>query len=150
MSKHGFKARYVAGLMPAVGSATLPQGSLYSVAAQGFSLIEASWFTVGATGGRRVALYRLTTAGTPGAAVTEAKYDDDAPTSLCQAFLTHTVAPTLGDRLTTMPVQNAAATGIYVGWHDRPIECPVGTANGVGFVPNPAAGNADVVFVWDE
>lgn len=133
-----------------VGSSTLPQGSIYAAAAVGFSLIEAGWFPGGATGGRRVWLYRLTSQGTPGSSAARAKLDPDSVASSCTVFGTHTIAPALGDRLHQMPVQNAIGSGIFFGFHDAPLEVPVGTANGVGIVPATAAGAADVTWVWEE
>ena len=38
--RSGYKARYISAMDCAAGSATLPQGSLYAVAATGYSLLE--------------------------------------------------------------------------------------------------------------
>lgn len=151
MANHGVKARYVGSIIAApVGSATLPQGSLYAAASTGFALIEAGWFGNSTTGGKRVQLNRLTTLGTPGAVQTAGKFDDDAPAAVCQVRDTHTVGPTLGDRLHQVPSLNAAQQGLWYGWHDDPLEVASGTGNGIGFLPTVAAGNTDVTFVWEE
>ncbi len=142
-------SRYVSGFNATIGSATLPQGSLYASASVGYSLIEAAWFSGNVTA-KRVQLIRLTTTGTQGAAQTAGKYDDDSATATASPRTTHTVAPTLGDRLHGCPSVAAAETGIVYSFHDRPIECPLGTANGIGFLPTTASGAAGIMFVWDE
>jgi hypothetical protein len=149
-SKSGYKARYVSGFDAPVGSATLPQGSVYAVAACGFSLLEAMWMRSGAAAGQNIRLQRLTTLGTPGATQAAGNYDGDFSTPQCLPVTTHTVAPTLGDRLHGY----RPATSISQGWcwtfRDEPVEIPIGTANGLGILPTTASGAADVTFVWEE
>ncbi len=142
-------SRYVSAFNALVGSATLPQGSLYSAAAVGAALIEAG-FNSGNANQKKIQLQRLTSLGTAGAGQVEGKFDNDGPAASCTAFATHTVAPTLGDRLHGFSSPATTQTGITYGFHDRPVEVPVGTANGIGFLPTTALGGTDVVFVWDE
>ncbi len=144
-------ARYIAAIAgTGAGSATLPIYSTYSIAAVGFELREVAAFntTINAA---RLRLQRLTTAGTQGAAQTEAKYDDDSPAASCTSFTTHTVAPTLGDGLHMMPLGAAVGAGTILTFYDRGIECPVGTANGIGIIVATGTGQvADVHMVFDE
>jgi hypothetical protein len=146
----GQRARYVSAFDASVGSATLPQGSLYSVAGNGFNLIEAHFMRSGAAAGLAVRLQRLTSAGTPGATQAIGKYDDDGPAALCLPKLTHTVAPTLGQNLHVVRLPTSASTGVIWTFHDTPIKINVGTANGCGWLPTTPSGAADVTFVWEE
>lgn len=148
--KSGYKARYVSSMDCAVGSGTLPQGSLYAVAATGYSLLECCFARQGAAAALRVNLNRLTTLGTPGSTGGVSEYDDDAAVGQCLPKLTHTVAPTLGDALHPARLPTSAGTAGWWGFHDEPIECAIGTANGIGFLPTTASGAADVMFVWEE
>lgn len=148
-SLSGYKARYVSAYTATVGSATLPQGSLYAVATSGFALVECAFFKT-TTGTTKVALQRLTTAGTQGATQAVAKYDDDAPAAVCTPKQTHTVAPTLGDIMHPMATAPIIGSGEFYGFHDQPIEVASGTANGIGFLPSTAIGDHDVMWVWEE
>ena len=149
-SKSGYKSRHVAGIAPAVGSATLPQGSLYAVAVTGCSLLEASFIRAGAVAAITGQFVRLTTLGTPGTANNTSEMDDDAPSAECLAFVTHSVAPTLGTIMHRFRLPTSAGTGVWYTFHDEPVEVPIGTANGVGFLPVTPSGGADVTFVWEE
>lgn len=146
----GHKPTYVASFEAAVGSATLPQGSLYAVAANGFSLLEAYFITISSVAEKQLLLQRLTSTGTPGATQTAAKYDDDSPAAACTPKTTHTVAPGLGDGLHLVRVSSNVGQGIYGSFHDVPVECAPGTANGIGWLPLLADGTAEVTFVWEE
>jgi aconitase B len=146
-------ARYTVGARAAgAGSATLPIGSLYSAAAVNPRVREIGVFTTVATGGFTIALCRLTTTGTQGAALSEQGLDGTATASSCQAFNTHTVAPTiieLGHRKTM-----GAAIGDGVIWtfaNDIGLNAAVGTANGVGLYVVTGTGQiCDWYIVWDE
>ncbi len=144
-------ARYVSAAAGAVVATTaLPGYSVYSIAAVGFELREVACFNTTVTAARH-RLARLTTAGTAGAGQVESKYDDDSAAASCTAFLTHTVAPTLGDGLHMLPMGAAIGSGTILTFYDKGIECPVGTANGIGVVVATATGQiADHHFVWDE
>lgn len=141
--------RYVCGFSPGAGSSTLPQGSIYAGASGGGSLIEAGAWGNNATA-KRLQLVRLTSTGTQGTGQSESKYDDDAPASQCQCFLTHTVAPGLGDKLHVSSAEGLAQQGIIIVFPGRGIEIPVGVANGIGWFMTTASGALDVHFVWDE
>jgi hypothetical protein len=78
------------------GSATLPVGSVYSSATINPRVREIGVFNTTATA-VTVALCRMTTTGTQGAALTEQALDGTPPRPPCQGFNTHTVAPTLVD-----------------------------------------------------
>lgn len=149
-SKSGYKARYVSVMDCAVGSATLPQGSLYAVAATGFSLLEASFARQGAAAQLRANLNRLASLGTAGATGAIGGFDDDTAVAQCLPKNTHTVGPTLGDAMHPARLPTSAQTAAWYGFHDEPIEVPIGTANGIGWLPTTASGAADVMFVWEE
>lgn len=143
--------RYVCCQITAVGSTTLPVGSIYSIAGVGFSLLEAG-ATSGTSSAKRGALRRLTTAGTPGAGGTEVRYDDDDDVPQATVFATHSVAPTLGDTLHKFALLAAAGLSILYSFHDQPIEVPPGTANGIGWVRTDVntGGFEPVIWVWEE
>ncbi len=143
-------ARYVASTRTAAGSTTLPIFSLYSIAAVRPKIKEVGVFNSAAVA-VAIGLQRLTSAGTPGAAVTKAKQDPDAVAGSCTPFTTHTVGPTLGDLLHRFTT--AAAIGSGVVWTFGPdgLLVPVGTANGIGIVITTGTGQiCDVYVVWDE
>lgn len=144
-------ARFISAIAgTGAGSTTLPIFSVYSPAGSGFELREAACFNTTTTAARE-RLQRLTTAGTPGAGQTEAKYDDDSPAAAATAFTTHSVGPTLGDGLHVMPMGAAIGAGSILTFYDRGIECAAGTANGIGIIVASGTGQiADVHMVWDE
>ena len=72
-------ARMTAGArMTNAPTSTLPGMSIYAVAAGNFKLRELWIYNTAAATACMVALQRLTTAGTQGAAVVEHEYDTDA------------------------------------------------------------------------
>ena len=100
---------------------------------------------------KRFYVTRLTSRGTPGSNMVEAKMNPRASTAVCEAFETHSVAPTLGERIHAQPgVGSAAQSGFYNLFYDGPVEAPPGTANGFGIEFVTSTGNADVCFVWEE
>lgn len=150
IDRSGYLARYVCSHSPALGSATLPQGSIYSSATSGFGLLEVI-FSGTTSSAKRVQLRRLTSAGTPGTGSTEVKYDDDATAPLATVFLTHTGAPGLGDAMHLMPGEAVSGSCRWAAFHDDPLEVAVGTANGLGLLRLDAnTGGADVHWVWEE
>lgn len=149
-SLSGYKARYVSAMDCAVGSATLPQGSLYAVAATGCAVIEVHWMRSGAAAGQNVKMQRVTSLGTPGTTGAISKFDDDASAAQCNPVATHTVAPGFGDRLHGYRPPTSASTGFIWTFHDTPVEIPIGTANGMCLLPVAASGPADVTWVWEE
>src|SRR6267142_1768833 len=108
--------------------------SLYAVAAASGALRECGVFNTTATA-LAVKLTRLTTTGTQGSALTETQHDPDRPVSQCQAFQTHTVAPTLGGDLGYRASLGAAVgSGVIWTFGGEGIRIPIGTANGVGVI----------------
>jgi len=144
-------ARYSAGAKTSAGSTTLPLISLYSAAAVGAKIRE-----IGVTNTTSTAvdikLVRLTTAGTQGTGLTEAKYDADAAAASCTAFNTHSVGPTVGDDLGYRASLGAAiGSGVIWTFGDQGIRVPVGTGNGVGVIVENGTGQAcQAYIIWDE
>lgn len=143
--------RYSAGVKTGAGSTTLPLISLYSSSTVGAKIREIGCFNTTDTA-VDIKLVRLTTTGTQGTGLTEAKYDPDSPAASCTAFTTHTAAPTLGDDLGYRATLGAAkGAGIIWTFGDSGIRIPVGTANGVGVIIENGTGQAlQAYIVWDE
>jgi hypothetical protein len=146
-------ARYaVGGVATIVGSATLPFVSVYAIAGVNPRLREVHVINTTVTGGFTVALCRLSTAGTQGAALTEVALDGTTVAASCTAFAGHTGAPTLADLAYRRRM--GAAIGDEVIWtfnNDVGVTVPVGTANGLGlYVPQGTGQICEYVLVWDE
>ena len=144
-------ARYSAGAKTSAGSTTLPIISLYSAAAVGAKIREIGVFNTTSTA-VDVKLVRLTTAGTQGTGLTEAKYDPDSATASCTAVNTHSVAPTLGDDLGYRASLGAAVgSGVIWTFGDAGLRVPVGTGNGIGIIVENGTGQACQAYItWDE
>lgn len=143
--------RYSAGALTSAGSTTLPLISLYSSASVGPKIREISISNTTSTA-VALKLVRLTTAGTQGAGLTEAKHDPDTATAACTAFTTHTANPTLGDDL-GYRCQLGAAVGAGWVWTfgDQGIRVSTGTGNGVGVIVESGSGQPlQATIVWDE
>ena len=94
---------------------------------------------------------RLTTAGTPGTALTEIAHSSDAPTSSCQVANTYGAGPTLSTALYQATLGAAAGAGVIWTFGDTGIEVPGGTANGLGVAVATGTGQViDFYIVWDE
>jgi len=145
-------ARYSVGALAAgAGSTTLPSGSLYAVAGASFKMRECGISNTTATAVAQ-ALKILTTAGTQGAALTEAKQDDNSLTSSCQGFNTHTAGTPIGSDL-GYRAQLGAAVGSAFVWTfgDVGLRVPLTTANGIGTATENGTGQViQFYFVWDE
>jgi hypothetical protein len=146
-------ARYtVGGRGTIVGTNTLPFVSLYNTAAVNFRLREVHVFNTTATGSFDVALCRLSTTGTQGAALTEVALDSTSVAASATAFAGHTVAPTLADL--GLRKTMGAAIGDGVIWtfnNDVGVTAPLGTGNGIGlYVPSGTGQTCAYVLVWDE
>jgi len=145
-------ARYSTGALAAgAGSTTLPSGSLYAIATASFKMRECGISNTTATAVAH-ALKLLTTAGTQGAGLTEAKQDDNSVAANCTGFNTHTVAPTLGSDL-GYRAQLGAAVGSAFVWTfgDVGLRVPLTTANGIGVITENGTGQViQFYFVWDE
>lgn len=144
-------ARYNAGVKTGAGSTTLPIISLYAAAAVGGKVREIGVFNTTATA-VDLKLARLTTTGTQGAGLTAAKHDPDSVAASCGAFTTHTVAPTLGNDLGYRASLGAAiGSGVIWTFGDTGLRITVGTANGIGVIPENGTGQAcQAYIVWDE
>lgn len=144
-------ARYSTGVKTSAGSTTLPLVSLYAAAAVTGRIREIGCFNTTATA-VDIKLVRLTSAGTQGAGLVEAKYENDSAAASCTGFTTHTLAPTLGDDLGYRASLGAAVgSGVIWTFGDTGLRIPVGTANGVGVIIENGTGQAlQAYIVWDE
>lgn len=144
-------AAYAVGTRTVAATATLPCVSLYAIAAVSFDILEVGISNTVATA-NVVALCRLTTAGTPGAGLTEAALDQGSVAASATGFLAHTgTPPTLVDLGYRFSL--GASIGAAVIWTFLPGELRtlVGTANGIGVYCPTGTGQAlDVYFKWVE
>jgi len=145
-------ARYSAGgLSTTAGSTTLPLASLYAIATASFKMRECGIYNTTATAcAYKLAL--LTTAGTQGTGLTEAKQDDNSAAAACTGFNAHTAGTPVGTDL-GYRAQLGAAVGSAMVWTfgDVGIRVPLTTANGVGIVVENGTGQIlQFYFVWDE
>lgn len=145
-------ARYSGGaISTGAGSTTLPLMSLYAGASTRLKLVEVGVFNTTAVA-VAVKLVRLSTTGTQGSGLVEAKFDADTPAASGALVQTHSVAPTLGDDL-GYRAELGAAVGAGAIWtmDTEPIRIPTGTGNGVGVIVDSGTGQVcDIYFVWDE
>jgi len=143
--------RYSTGALTTAGSTTLPLISIYSSAGVGPKLREVGLFNTTSTA-VAVKLVRLTTAGTQGSGLTEAKYDPDSAAAACTAFNTHSGAPTLGDDLGYRAALGAAVgAGVIWSFGDQGLRASTGTANGIGVIIENGTGQPlQAYIVWDE
>ena len=143
-------SEYEATVETGAGSNTLPLASLYAAADAGAVLREVHIANNGTTGYVAV-LRRLTTAGTPGTGLTEAKRNPNSPPAHCTTHATHSVGPTLGDELRRWPIPGAYGAGIPWVFGGGGLIVPLGVTNGVGIVTPSGAGQVSTVtFVWEE
>lgn len=149
--------RFSAGTRGIAGTTARPKISLYTPAASTGILREVGIFNTTATA-VELFLTRLTTTGTQGAGLTEARYNPKGPPALCTAFTTHTADSTsFGDDLGYRVVLGAAiGSGVIWTFGDHGIQIGEPDAvelvtNGIGLVL--ATGTDQVCqtyFVWDE
>ena len=144
-------ARYSAGVLTGAGSTTLPIVSLYSAAAVNGKLREIGVFN-STTTALSLKLVRLTSAGTQGAGLTEARHDPDSAAASCTAVTTHSGAPTLGDDLGYRASLGAAiGSGLIWTFGDTGLRITIGVANGIGVIVESGTGQAcQTYLVWDE
>lgn len=145
-------ARFSAGCLTTAGSTTLPIISLYAAAGSGAKIREIGVFNTTSTA-VALKLTRMTTAGTQGAGLTEAKQWPNGPAAAATAFNTHSSSgPTLGDDLGYRTVLGAAVgAGMVWTFGDTGLEITAGTANGIGIIPENGTGQAcQAYIVWDE
>jgi hypothetical protein len=146
-------ARYSGGTRSTgAGSTTLPVGSIYGTANREGRLVEVGIFNTTATA-VAIKLVRLTTAGTQGSGLVEARYGDvNSVAAGLTLFDTHSGAPTLGDDLGyRAPLGAAIGAGVIWTFGANGILVPAGTANGVGIIVATGTGQIlDWYMVWDE
>jgi hypothetical protein len=122
------------------GSATLPIGSVYSSAAVNPRVREIGVFNTTATA-VTVALCRMTTTGTQGAALTEQALDGTTSAPAVQGFNTHTVAPTLVDMGVRATLGAAVGSGMVWTFNNdtgSTARLAPRTASGSTYRPAPA------------
>lgn len=128
----------------------LPAGSVYAIANRPLYVLECGVFntTVTAT---KVALSRLTTAGTPGAGATEMAEDPDY-TPVATVVGSHTsTGPTIAGNFVSATLGAAAGAGVIWTFANKGLIIPQGTANGIGLtVPTGTGQIWDCYFVWEE
>jgi hypothetical protein len=144
----------VSGRMTSAPTNLLPSGSLYAAATIGGRLLEVGIFNTTATS-CQVALRRLTTAGTPGAALDELPHNTvvSSAAANCTGFNTHTsTGPTITNgNFRLAPLGAAIGSGVIWTFGDEGIIIPLGTANGVGILCPTGTGQiCDFYFEWAE
>lgn len=145
-------ARFAAGARSAgVGSATLPVMSLYSIGGHSGWIREIGIFNT-TTAQVTVALRRLETAGTQGAAITTTQLDIDSATGSILCRNTHTVGPTISaGEIRRATIAPAVGAGLIWTFGDRGFVMEAGVDNGVGIlVPDGAGQILDIYFDWEE
>ena len=149
-------ARFTAGIRTTAGTSARPMMSLYSAAASSGTLREVGCFNTTTTA-VEIFLTRLSTTGTQGAGLTEARYNMKGPPALCTAFTTHTADVTLGEDLGYRAVLGAAV-GSGVIWTFGDAGLVIGAAdaveavtNAIGIILETGTGQiCQTYFVWDE
>jgi len=144
-------ARFSAGCLASAGSTTLPIITIYGNASGWGRIREIGIFNASDVA-VALKLARFTTAGTKGAALTNAKQDPDSAPALCSCFNTHTVAPTLGEDLGYRCVLGAAkGAGVVWTFGESGIEVAVSATGAVGVIVENGTGQAcQTYIVWDE
>ncbi len=134
-----------------IGSATLPIGSLYGVAASGCNVRQIGLFNTTAIA-CVYELVRLTSTGTQGAGLVEAEWDEEKNAPQCLGFNTHTANPGLGKKLGILFTIGAAiGAGHIETFGDSGIVIPKGVANGLGIILKTGTGQIlDFYFHYDE
>jgi hypothetical protein len=125
--------------------------SVYSPAGNGFVIRElAAWNTTTTAWVYKWA--RLTTAGTPGAGLTEMEWREDGVNPTATAFDAHSADCTVGLTIDYLPIGAAIGAGYYYTYYAGPgIVVASGTGNGVGLVL--ASGTGQILsykIVWEE
>ena len=145
-------ARFSAGCLTSAGSTTLPIISIYGNASGWGRVREIGIFNTTDTAVALV-LKRITTAGTKGAALTNAKQDPDSPPALCTCFNTHSsTGPTLGDDLGYRCVLGASkGSGVIWTFGESGLEVAVSATGAIGVLVENGTGQAcQAYIVWDE
>lgn len=133
------------------GTSALPLMSLYATAAVRPLILEVGVFNTTATA-LVVALNRLSTAGTPGTAITAVPEDAPEQAAVATPKNGHTVGPTVGGELRRASLGAAIGSGVIWTWPDNhPLEIAAATTNGIGvLVPTGTGQILDFYVVWNE
>lgn len=145
-------ARFSASLRTAsAGDTTHPSAAIAADTNNGFILREVAVFNTTTTA-CLYKLVRLSTAGTPGAAATEAEWDEDGPAPTCDVAGVYTgTAPTTAELGIVFPLGAAVGSGVIRTFGGSGIRCQPGTANGIGVMLATGTGQVlDIDFTWDE
>jgi hypothetical protein len=138
----------ISGRATIAGTNALPLVSLYATTAVRPKLVEVGVFNTSSTG-LVAALVRLTTAGTPGAGLTEVPEEDASRVAVATGFAGHTVGPTVGGELRRGSI--GAAVGAGVIWTFTGIDIPNTTGDGVGvIIPTGTGQILDYSITWTE
>lgn len=139
----------IAGRATVVGTAARGQFSLYATASVGAKVREIGITNTTATA-FAAAVARFTTAGTQGAALTEADYDA-ANAAICTGFAGHTGDASVGQIIRQASIGAAIGAGMVWTFGDSGLLIPVGTGNGIGvIVPTGTGQIVDYWMDWDE
>jgi hypothetical protein len=140
----------VSGRATIAGTAALPLVSLYSVTGCRPRIAEVGLSNTTATA-VTVSLNRLTTAGTQGAGLTEAKESDTTQVALATGFAGHTAGPTIGDEERRFTLGAQVGSGIIWTFGPLGLVIPNTTADGIGvIIPNGTGQILDYYISWDE
>ena len=145
-------AIYVGGARTtAAPTATLPAISLYATNAVTFSILEIGITNTTATA-CVVGLCRLTSAGTQGAAITEASLGQGGVANTCTMVNSHTsTGPTLTDLGYRWSLGAQIGSGVIWTFLNGELEVIPATANGVGvYCPTGTGQILDVYMKWYE
>lgn len=143
--------RYSAAGRSGTGTTLLPAFAIAAAASVGCRVREIGIFNTTTTAAAFMVV-RLSTAGTPGTALTEIAHSINAPTSSCQVANTYSsTGPTLSTALYQATLGAAAGAGVIWTFGDTGIEVDAGTANGLGVAVATGTGQViDFYIVWDE
>lgn len=146
--------RYTAGVLSTAGSTTLPLAALVGGTATALHVREIGIFNTTTTA-FNVKLGRLdgTTAGTPGASATTAKYavDTVAATGVVKGTYSSTAPTTLTDMGYRAAIGAAVGAGVIWTFADVGIRIDNVTNAALAVVVESGSGQAsEIYFVWDE
>ena len=99
-----------------------------------------------------VGVCRYTARGTPGAAITAAKYDASGSAADATPYQTHTADATAGEEISRTTLGAAIGAAYVFVFGDTGLMIPDGAnTQGIGlYLPTGTAQHLDFVFTWDE
>ena len=140
--------RSAGGTSSGAGTPLRPICSLYAIASRAPRLYEVHLWNTHASTAVAVYLCRLTTAGTPGAAIVVAEHDQEDGAAVATPFNTHSADVALGDDLGYRA--RLGVNGGVIWTFPKGIRIPPGTANGIGVLPNGTGQVLDFAFVYED